>query len=157
METIQIDYDPEKVTYFELLQVFLTGHNPARSSSIRQYASAVFYHDEWQEQLAREAIEGASRIMGEKVTTELLPYSGFTRAEDYHQKYYLRSTRTLLDQFEKRFPSEDAFTDSTAAARINGYIGGNGTIEQLEREKDLLGISKEAVETLRGVLRRSGK
>ena len=157
METIQIDYDPERITYSELLRVFLSGHDPTRSSHIRQYASAVFYHDKWQEQQAREAIEDAGRTLRKKVSTELLPYSGFTRAEDYHQKYYLRSTRSLSGQLERRFISEDAFTDSTAAARVNGYIGGNGTIEQLEREKDLLGISKEAVEALRGILRKSGK
>jgi len=158
METIQIDYDPEKITYSQLLQVFFSNHNPTWPSPIRQYASAVMVHDEEQERLAKEAIEGAGGIFGKKVSTELLPYTGFTRAEDYHQKYYLRNTNALMDQYKGRFPNENSFTDSTAVARVNGYIGGNGTTEQLEEELPQLGLSDEAAEALRSfVLKRAGR
>ena len=157
METIQIDYDPEKITYSQLLQVFFSSHNPTWPSPIRQYASAVMVHNKEQERLAREAIEGAGGIFGKKVSTELLPYTEFTRAEDYHQKYYLRNTAALMDQNKGRFPYEGTFTDSTAVARVNGYIGGNGTTEQLERERDELGINSETVEALRDILRKKGK
>ncbi len=157
METIQIDYDPEKITYSQLLQVFFSSHNPTWPSPIRQYASAVMVHDEEQERLATDAMKDASERYGKKISTELLPYTGFTRAEDYHQKYYLRNTAVLMDQYKGRFPNEGAFTDSTAIARVNGYIGGNGTTEQLERERDELGINEEATEALRGILRKKGK
>ena len=157
METIQIDYDPEKITYSQLLQVFFSSHNPTWPSPIRQYASAVMVHDEEQERLATDAMKDASERYGKKISTELLPYTGFTRAEDYHQKYYLRNTAVLMDQYKGRFPNEGAFTDSTAIARVNGYIGGNGTTEQLERERDELGINEEATEALRGTLRKKGK
>jgi peptide methionine sulfoxide reductase MsrA len=157
METIQIDYDPEKITYSQLLQVFFSSHNPTWPSPIRQYASAVMVHDEEQERLATEAIKDASERYGKKISTQLLPYAGFTRAEDYHQKYYLRNTVALMNQYKNRFPSEESFTDSTAVARVNGYIGGNGTKEQLEREKEELGVSGEAVEALKGILVKAGK
>jgi len=157
METIQIDYDPEKISYVKLLQVFFSSHNPTWPSPIRQYASAVMVHDEEQERLAKEAIEDAGERYGKKVSTELLPFTGFTRAEDYHQKYYLRNTRDLMDQYKDRFPKEDAFTDSTAVARVNGFIGGNGTTQQLEKEGSELGINGEAVEALRNILSKKGK
>jgi peptide-methionine (S)-S-oxide reductase len=157
METIQIDYDPEKISYVKLLQVFFSSHNPTWPSPIRQYASAVMVHDEEQERLAKEAIEDAGERYGKKISTELLPFTGFTRAEDYHQKYYLRNTRALMDQYKDRFPNEDAFTDSTAIARVNGYIGGNGTTQLLEKEGSELGISTEGVEALRGILIKAGK
>jgi len=157
METIQIDYDPANISYSQLLREFFGGHNPAWGSPVRQYASAIFYHDREQEELAKEALAETSRKHGRKISTELLPYEGFTRAEDYHQKYYLRNTRALMDQYKGRFLSEQAFTDSTAVARVNGYIGGNGTVLQLEKEGSDLGISEEGIEALRKILGNKGK
>jgi hypothetical protein len=157
METIQIDYDPDRVSFEELLQKFFSGHNPTWPSPIRQYASAIFYHDDEQKRLAERAIKDAGGLFRKAISTELLPYSGFTRAEDYHQKYYLRNTAALMDQYKGLFPDEDAFTDSTAVTRVNGYIGGNGTMEQLEREESELGISTAAAEALRGILVKAGK
>ena len=157
METIQIDFDPERINYTQLLQVFFSSHNPTRPSTIRQYASAIFYHDEEQKRYARRAMDEAAGKYGKDVSTELLSYTNFTRAEDYHQKYYLRNTRDIMKQYKGLFPGEDAFTDSTAVARVNGYIGGNGTTDQLNREKGKLGISEEAVEALRKILGKKGK
>ena len=157
METIQIDYDPEKISYTNLLQVFFSNHNPTWPSPIRQYASAIFFHDEEQEHLAKRAMKDVGEKYGKKISTELISYSGFTSAEDYHQKYYLRNTRALMDQYKDRFPNGDTFTDSTAVTRVNGYIGGNGSSEQLEKEKNELGISAEAVEALQNILQKAGK
>ena len=157
METLQVDYDPERISYEELLKVFFSGHNPAWPSPSRQYASAVFYHDMDQKRTAEEAITNTRGIFGKRIFTELLPYSGFTRAEDYHQKYYLRTNRALVGQYKGRFPDEDAFTDSTAVARVNGYLGGHGTLDQLDKEKGELGISEGAMKALREILGRKGK
>lgn len=157
METIQIDYDPERVSYDKLLEVFFSGHDPTWPSPVRQYASAIFFHDEDQEKLALEALDKAGKGTGKKVSTQLLPYAGFTRAEDYHQKYYLRSVPGVAALYDGQFRDQDAFTDSTAVARVNGYIGGNGTVEQLEKEKEELGITDEAIEALKWILRKAGK
>ena len=157
METIQIDFDPERISYTQLLQLFFSGHNSTWPSPIRQYASAIFYQDEEQERLAVEAMRDADERYGKKISTELLPYDGFTRAEDYHQKYYLRNTDDLMDQYKGLFTSEGAFTDSTATARVNGYIGGNGTTAQLEKEKGGLGINSGGIDALRSILVKKGK
>jgi len=157
METIQIDFDPEKVSYANLLELFFSNHNPTWPSPIRQYASAIFYQGEEQKRKAKEAMDEAAKRYGEKISTELLPYESFTRAEDYHQKYYLRNTPAITDQYKKVFPSEGAFTDSTAVTRVNGYIGGNGSTEQLEKEKTELGINTGSIDALRKILRKAGK
>jgi len=157
METIQVDYDPELINYTKLLEVFFTGHDPTWPSPIRQYASAVMAHDEEQKELARIALANYWKKRGREPSTEILPYTGFTRAEDYHQKYYLRNTVALMDQYKDRFPDENTFTDSTAVARVNGYIGGNGSTEQLEKEKEELGINDEAAIALKGILFKAGK
>jgi methionine-S-sulfoxide reductase len=158
METIQIDYDPARVSYDRLLEVFFASHDPTWPSPVRQYASAIFTHDETQARLAKEALKKAGNWSRRPVSTELLPYSGFTRAEDYHQKYYLRNTPLLGSQYENRFPGADSFTDSTAVARVNGYLGGNGSFEQLEKELPQLGLSAEAAAALRAfVAKQAGR
>ncbi len=158
METIQIEYDPDQVSYGQLLDVFFDSHDPTWPSPIRQYASAIFTHDDDQARLAKEVLQRTGSKSRRPVTTELLIYSGFTRAEDYHQKYYLRNTSLLASQYEDRFPSSDGFTDSTAVARVNGYMGGHGTLEQLERELPELGLSSEAAAALRAfVAKQAGR
>ena len=70
------------------------------------------------------------------------PAGKFFRAEDYHQKYYLRQQRQLAEEFMNIYPQPINFTDSTATARVNGYLGGNATLEQLKLELPLLGLSQ---------------
>ncbi len=83
-----------------------------------------------------------------------MPYTEFWIAEDYHQKYYLRGARDLMEEFNGIYPQPAGFRDSTAAARVNGYLGGHGTLEQLEREINRLGLSEQAQEKLRAIVQR---
>ena len=84
----------------------------------------------------------AARITG-KIRTEILPASEFYLAEDYHQKYYLRQDYVLGNEFRMMFPSEKDLANSTAAARVNGYISGYGALTTLKEELDQLGLSEE--------------
>jgi methionine-S-sulfoxide reductase len=152
METIQVEYDPEKISYSELLEVFFSSHNAVRPSFSRQYASAIFHHDEEQKQLAAVAIRKVEGTQKKKVATELLPYSGFTRAEDYHQKYFLRNQVELKKRYETIYPDPIQFTDSTAAARVNGYLGGYGNREQFEREAPKLGMTDMELRALKSLI-----
>lgn len=147
-----MEYDAAKITYGELLEIFFSSHNAARRSFSRQYASAIFYHDEEQKRLAADAIGKAEGILQKKIATELLPYSGFTRAEDYHQKYYLRNQSVLEKRYEATYPDPIRFTDSTAAARVNGYLGGYGSREQFEREAPGLGLTEAELKAFKGLI-----
>jgi peptide-methionine (S)-S-oxide reductase len=69
-------------------------------------------------------------------------------AEDYHQKYRLRGVSVLMAEFEALYPDPAGLVNSTAAARVNGYVGGNGTLNQLEAEIGQLGLSEAGRETL---------
>jgi methionine-S-sulfoxide reductase len=152
METIQVDYDPGTIGYRELLEVFFSSHNAARPSFNRQYASAIFYHNEEQRQLAVAAVRKVERALKKKAVTELIPYSGFTRAEDYHQKYFLRNQEDLEKRYETIYPDPVQFADSTAVARVNGYLGGYGSREQFENEAPRLGLTEAELRALKALI-----
>jgi hypothetical protein len=120
----------------------------------RQYASIIFYHDEEQRRLAEQTKEREQNEMGRTISTEIVPYTEFWRAEDYHQKYYLRGTKDLAEEFKAVYPDAKDFTDSTAAARVNGYVGGHGTMEQFEEEIGRLGLSDEGQDKLQEIAQR---
>jgi len=81
----------------------------------------------------------------------VLPFTGFTRAEDYHQKYRLRRDPVLMKAFRELFPEERSFIDSTAAARVNGFLAGFGNPADYRVETPLWGLSGEAWNLLRRI------
>jgi peptide-methionine (S)-S-oxide reductase len=151
-ESIRIEYDPARVSYEALLDIFWENHSPGERSYSRQYAAFIFYHNEGQRKAAlasRERI--AARIKG-PVYTEIVPASAFYPAEAYHQKYGLRSERELMDEFRSFYPDDNQFAASTAAARINGYVSGAGTTQELEAEIASLGLSEAGRKRLRKIV-----
>jgi len=94
-EVAQITFDPEVISYQEILQVFFTTHDPTTLNRQggdvgTQYRSVIFYHDEEQriiaEQVMREVAD--AKIWDAPLVTELSPLPPFYKAEDYHQDYY---------------------------------------------------------------------
>jgi peptide-methionine (S)-S-oxide reductase len=153
-ESVQIDYDPEQITYRELLEVFWSSHNPRTASMGRQYMAAVFYHDDRQQQLAVETRDQIAEGLGQEVHTQILPAETFYLAEDYHQKYNLRRYKDIYGELAAVYPTTEALIASTAAARLNGYVAGYGTREQLDAEIERLGLSEEAQQQLRRLILR---
>jgi peptide-methionine (S)-S-oxide reductase len=139
---VEIDFDPSVVTYADLLEIFWKSHDPGSRSWSRQYRAAIFYHNDEQKNQALKSRKAQEARIG-KVYTEVEPATAFYRAEDYHQKYYLRQRPDLLKELKEMYPSGNDWVDSTAAARINGYLGGNGTCSLTQSElKELLPPAK---------------
>lgn len=93
-EVVEVSYDPAKVRYEDLLNVFWTSHDPTtlnRQGPDRgtQYRSAIFYHDESQKAAAAESKDrwNKSGKFSSPIVTEITPASTFYRAEEYHQRY----------------------------------------------------------------------
>lgn len=147
-ETFQVEYDPTRISYQQLLAVFWESHNPTSRSWSNQYKAVVFYHNEEQKRLAMQSKERQAAERKAKIRTEILPFTGFTIAEDYHQKYYLRKESDLMREFARIYPTAAEFVRSTAAARVNGYLGGNGTAKAVNAQLGLLGLSAEGQQTL---------
>ena len=153
-ETIQIDYDPTRISYKDLLFVFWQSHDPTYKPWSRQYMSAVFYQNDEQRKLALETKAFEENQRNRKILTEIVPISKFYLAEDYHQKYELRRHSDLMKEFKAMYPREIDFVNSTAAARINGYIGGHGKPEDFEAVIEKLGLSAAGRERLLAISKR---
>jgi peptide-methionine (S)-S-oxide reductase len=94
-EVVQIKFDPNELSFKELLQVFFTVHDPTQLN--RQgndvgssYRSAVFYHSDEQKRVAEEVIEEFTdeAIYDKPIVTQIAPFDKFYAAEDYHQEYF---------------------------------------------------------------------
>jgi peptide-methionine (S)-S-oxide reductase len=95
-EAVEIKYDPDKVTYQELLDVFWVNHDPTtvdRQFCDRgnQYRPAIFYHNAEQKRLAEASKEAVKKKVSFDVLTEITEASTFYPAEDYHQNYYKKN------------------------------------------------------------------
>lgn len=97
-EVVQITFDPDVITYRDLLDVFFTIHDPTtpdrQGNDVGpQYRSVIFYHSPEQRAVAEEAIRelAAARVWQNPVVTEVRPYETFYVAEAYHQEYFRRN------------------------------------------------------------------
>ncbi len=143
-ETVLVEFDPQVVSFKQLLDIFWDSHDPTYEFSSRQYRNAVFYQSEEQRKEAEQTSRMIADAKNRPVYTAIEKAGDFYPAEDYHQKYYLRRTEQLFREFRQLFSGEEHFASSTAAARINGYLGCNGHKDDLQNEIDLLGLSHEA-------------
>ena len=96
-EVVRVTFDPDVVSFEELLEVFFTIHDPTtlnrQGNDVgTQYRSAIFYHSPEQERIAREVVARFTKdkVWFAPIVTEIVPASEFHVAEEYHQEYYQR-------------------------------------------------------------------
>jgi len=95
-EALQVRYDPTRISYEKLLEVFWRNIDPLAKDrqfcdAGNQYRSAIFYHDEAQRKLAEESKKRLEKERGWKIATEIVPAGPFYPAEEYHQDYYKKN------------------------------------------------------------------
>lgn len=142
-ETVQVDFDPARISYAQLLDMVWDSHTPTTRNASGQYMHAIFYHNDRQHEIAAASKKALERNIGQPVTTRVLPVRTFTMAEDYHQKYLLKQNAGLMRELTAIYPAHADLVASTVAARLNGYAGHHGTQEQLAREIEALGLSED--------------
>jgi peptide-methionine (S)-S-oxide reductase len=118
-EVVRVRFDPARISFRELLEIFLTIHDPTTPNRQGndvgpQYRSGIYTHDEQQAEVARAVIAelDASGVLRGKVVTEVEPERNYWRAEDYHQNYFAQHpgqgycafvVAPKLDKFRKTF------------------------------------------------------
>lgn len=119
VEVVRVTFNPDEITYRDLLDVFFTVHDPTTlnrqgNDAGEQYRSVIFYSDEQQQQIAEQMIAqlNADKAFPEPIVTAVEPAEKFYAAEDYHQNYYNENSRQpycmfvispKLAKFEKKF------------------------------------------------------
>ena len=124
-EAVQVRYDPVKITYKELLDVFWRQVDPTDAGGQfvdrgSQYRTAIFYHDEEQKRIAEEskaALEKSGRF-SKPIVTEIVPLGEFYAAEEYHQDYYDKNP--LRYKFYRMGSGRDQFLNRTWGADAKG-------------------------------------
>ena len=92
-EAVQVRFDPDVVTYGELVDAFWSIHDPTTPDRQgwdlgHQYRSAIFFHDPEQERVAVASRDERQTALSRRIVTEIVPAPAFYDAEDYHQRYY---------------------------------------------------------------------
>ena len=98
-EAVRIEFDPERVSYDQLLEHFWQLHDPTqvdRQGPDRgsQYRSAIFFNTPEQQTAAKASKEQTQQLLHKPIATEITPASEFYRAEEYHQRYFEKTGRT---------------------------------------------------------------
>lgn len=118
-EAVEIYYNPEVISYGKILEIFFATHDPTTLNRQgpdvgAQYRSAVYYHNEDQKEQAEQYIASIEKSgeFDDPVVTELVPYTEFYEAEDYHQDYYelnpgnpyiISVTKPKINKFVKEY------------------------------------------------------
>jgi peptide-methionine (S)-S-oxide reductase len=98
-EAVEVEFDPEQVSYDQLLDLFWRSHDPTQGTRQgpdvgSQYRSAVFFHSPEQEEAALASKARVQAQLSDRVTTEVVRAGEFYEAEDYHQRYFATRGRT---------------------------------------------------------------
>ena len=100
VEVVRITFDPDQISYRELLDVFFSVHDPTTlnrqgNDAGEQYRSVIFYADEEQQHIAEDVIAEmtAAKVFPEPIVTAVEPVSKFYMGEGYHQNYYNENSR----------------------------------------------------------------
>jgi peptide-methionine (S)-S-oxide reductase len=108
-EVVNISFDPEVISYDELLEVFWKSHDPTKLNEQgpdhgTRYRSVIFYHSDEQKELAEKSKEKhmKSGRGGHRIVTEITKFTAFYPAEDYHQNYFRNNPREAYCQFNVR-------------------------------------------------------
>ncbi len=121
-EVVQISFNPQVITYREILEIFFAVHDPTtknrQGSDVGpQYRSIILYHSEIQKKVAEEVIQKLNKanIWENPIVTEIVPFQEFYPAEKYHQKYFKKNPMQpycqyvispKLSKFRKKFTSK---------------------------------------------------
>ena len=96
VEAVQIEYDPSKTSYGDLLKIFWEIHDPMQengqgSDKGPEYQAVIFFHTLEQQKLAEETKRQVEEKLGKQVATKIHPFVDFREAEDYHKDYYAKN------------------------------------------------------------------
>lgn len=143
-EVVEIDYDPEIISYGELIDIFFSSHNETLRPYDQRVKSLIFYRNDDEYEIAKMKLNTirSNTPEEESVYTELKAFQVFYLAEPEHQNRSLKLETSLYDELKQIFETEDRVLLSILASKLNGYIYGYGTLEGAEALLTQSGLSE---------------
>lgn len=138
------------------MNIYWKSYNPLQEPRTTQYKSILFYHDNVQKLKIEKFIYSKEESETVSVSPEIRQYQYFYQAEAYHQKYYIRQFPRLMEFLKKIYADDIQFITSTLAARLNGFIGGNCNIVELESEIIKCGLQETEKNNLLKIINAAG-
>jgi peptide-methionine (S)-S-oxide reductase len=123
-EVFQVEFDPGSIAYRDLLEIVFNSQNPQHQTRKTQYQNVVLVATAAQQATLNEFLT-TQGLTADGIGTRIEQLSRFYVAEDYHQKYRLRSVTSLMDAFEAAGYGDDELRESSIAAKLNGYAAGH--------------------------------
>ncbi|XP_022344560.1 peptide methionine sulfoxide reductase-like [Crassostrea virginica] len=152
-ETVDLEFDPNVVSYEELLNKFWKSHNPC-SQRGTQYMSAIFYHSTKQKMLAEQTKDEHQKNHVSPIITKITQAGPFYNAENYHQKYILRQHRDILDSLNL---SDEDIISSPLACKLNGYLGGYGNYADFLKDTENMELTSKQLRYVEQQLKKVSK
>jgi peptide methionine sulfoxide reductase MsrA len=141
---LRIDYDPSLITFNKILDIFWEGHDP-KVRCKKQYQSTIFYHDQEQKDIAINSMKNYELEHGIIVSTVIQKIGCFHLAENYHQKFYLRHDKSLMEELNL---NDERIMNDPIATRFNCYVSGNGNRDQFLKDAKELNLSERLTNKL---------
>jgi hypothetical protein len=138
-----VDFDPARIPFAKLVDLFWEGHDPLSGPVCSQYAAILFVHDDAQGKVARESRAALERTLGAEVKTQVRRLDRFWPAEDYHQKHSLRAVPGLMALARPFCTDETSFRESPLAAKLNAFAAGDLGMDRLRARCAALGYEVE--------------
>jgi peptide-methionine (S)-S-oxide reductase len=123
-EAFQVEFDPEAVSFRDLLERVFRSHDPNRQTSKTQYQNVVFAGDADQRAVVDDYLADRG-LDADAIGTRVERLDRFYLAEPYHQKYNLKGTPSVVDVFEDADYDDATLRESPAAAKLNGFASGH--------------------------------
>ncbi|MDR1621573.1 MAG: peptide-methionine (S)-S-oxide reductase [Synergistaceae bacterium] len=153
VQAVMIEYDPSTISYGQLLEIFLRWQKPlSKGASLKgapnREASHIFVKNEFEKRLAQAAMERYELCSGSSCGALVSVCKSFYEAEDWCQKYFLRTFPIFMKEIQNFYPEEREGVRSTLAARLNGILGQPSLSFNLPENIELYDLSESAVRTL---------
>lgn len=144
-ETVEVEYDPEAISFSDILNAFWDNHNPFNINDYkgRQYLSLLLYRSPGQLETIRQVLARREEQGKGKPDTEIAPLTTWYPAEDRHQKYYLKRHPDAIEQLSRLYPTHEELVNSTLAARLNGLAKGYTSLERIQKEIQIWPLAEE--------------
>lgn len=153
-EVIEIDYDPEIISYSQLIDEFFNAHNETLRPYDQRVKSLIFYRDDEELEIAKVKLNDARMAIDdeENVYTELKEFSVFYIAEEKNQNRSLKTEISLYEEIRAKYGSDEKVLLSVLASKLNGVVYGYGSVEEAENLLSKSALSEEAINRIRQIL-----